>query len=341
MTKRERVMATLRGEKTDRPPITAYRHFPKVEREPRDLANIMLKWQKDYDWDIVKVHPSAVYMQEAYGDKIDYVNYEQEIFPTKLSSAAKGYDLSVFKILDMTNQALKDHVEAIKLIRDGLDEDVPILQTVFTPLQIVSGVFDLPFVRRHFPADREENPIFKIMEEHEEELLKALDNITETYINYWKALKEVGCDGFFLAGISWARTDYMKFEEWEKFVKRFDVKFSQAVKNDGGIIMYHTCGIKSNPDRFKDFPIDILHWDQGAEDNPSIKEASAYLGKITPMGGVDEMIFGNNSEEEIARQAKKAIEENKDIPFILAPYCSVSIHSTDAEMRAFRDSVEK
>ena len=91
---------------------------------------------------------------------------------------------------------------------------------------------------------------------------------------------------------------------------------------------------------FADYPIDILHWDQGAENNPSLKEGRKFLGKIIPMGGVDEMIFGNNAEEKIAQLTRKCVEENKDIPYVLAPYCSVSVHSSDAEMRAFRENAD-
>jgi len=57
------------------------------------------------------------------------------------------------------------------------------------------------------------------------------------------------------------------------------------------------------------------------------------------MGGVDEMIFGTSAEKKIGELAEKEIQDNKDIPFILAPYCSVSIHTSDAELRAFRNSV--
>lgn len=341
MNKRERVMKTLRGELTDRPPVTAYRHFPGEERDPKELANVMLDFHHKYDWDILKVHPSATYMQEVWGVQYDYNKYHDDIFPTRISPLDEEYDLSIFDIKDVDIPVLKDHVESMKLIKEGIKDDAPILYTIFTPLSILTGVFGFPMVRRHFPADRNEDPIFTIMENNRDELLKALSNITETYLNYWKALKEAGADGLFLAGISWARDGYATKNEWHTFVEQFDKKIAKAVQDDGGIVMYHTCGIRSNPQRFTDYNIDILHWDQGAENNPSLKEAYEYLNPITPMGGVDEMLFGNNEEVEIARQADEAIKDNKDIPFILAPYCSVSINSTDEELRSFRNSVEK
>lgn len=339
-TKRERLNMVLEGKLADRPPITAYRHFPMKERRPEDLAKTVLDWQEKYDWDIVKMHPAATYMQEVWGDEFDYDNYKEEIFPTKIKDGAKNQgDLSIFTKKTAEEPVLQDAIKTIKLIKDGLKEDVPILQTLFTPLMTISSVLNFPMVRRHFPADPKDNGIFDLFENRSDEVLEALENITDTYIDYWRAMREeTNIDGIFLAGISWAREGYMEYSQWEKYVAYFDKKVAEAVKKDGGIVMYHTCGITSNPQRFEDFPIDILHWDQGAQ-NPSIKESQEFLGDITPMGGVDEMIFGTNAEDEIRRQTQVAVEENKDIPFILAPYCSISIHSTDAEVRAFRDNV--
>ena len=52
------------------------------------------------------------------------------------------------------------------------------------------------------------------------------------------------------------------------------------------------------------------------------------------------MLFGRDMEWEIAKQSLEALEENKNIPHIFAPYCSVSINSTKAELDALRRSVE-
>ncbi len=57
------------------------------------------------------------------------------------------------------------------------------------------------------------------------------------------------------------------------------------------------------------------------------------------MGGVNEMIFGTGAEKKIGELASEEIKNNKEIPYILAPYCSVSIHTSDAELKAFRNSV--
>jgi len=339
-SKKERWQMTLQGQIADRPPVTAYRHFPKIEGNPDELAATMIDWQEKYDWDFIKIHPAAVYMQEVWGDRFDFGTYLQEVFPQKIGNEHKEINLAIFERKSADNKYLQEQVKVIKLIQDHFKGKIPVLQTLFTPLQVISGIFDCQFVRRHFAASRDDNKIFTIIKEHRAELLEALENITQTYITYWKTIHNVGADGLFYAGVSWARDGFMQLEEWQAFIEHFDKEFLQEVKKDGGTIIYHTCGIRSNPQRFADFPIDILHWDQGAENNPSLKEGRKFLGKIIPMGGVDEMIFGNNAEEKIAQLTRKCVEENKDIPYVLAPYCSVSVHSSDAEMRAFRENAD-
>ena len=58
------------------------------------------------------------------------------------------------------------------------------------------------------------------------------------------------------------------------------------------------------------------------------------------MGGVDEMTFGNHAEKVIAEETQTCVAKNKTIPYVLAPYCSISVHSSDAEVRAFRESAD-
>lgn len=52
-SKRERIGAVLHGERADRPPISAWRHFPQFEHDgPAVMAKAMLDFQSRYDWDL-------------------------------------------------------------------------------------------------------------------------------------------------------------------------------------------------------------------------------------------------------------------------------------------------
>jgi uroporphyrinogen decarboxylase len=59
MTKKERIDAALRGEPVDRIPVSLWRHFYQYEDTARGLADAMLLFQQDYDWDFMKDQPKG------------------------------------------------------------------------------------------------------------------------------------------------------------------------------------------------------------------------------------------------------------------------------------------
>jgi len=64
MTKRERILATIKREPTDRPPYAFWRHFPNVDRSPAALAQTTLRFHERYGSDFLKVTPAGGYAVE-------------------------------------------------------------------------------------------------------------------------------------------------------------------------------------------------------------------------------------------------------------------------------------
>jgi uroporphyrinogen decarboxylase len=230
-----------------------------------------------------------------------------------------------------------EQLECVKYIMAGLMEDVPVIQTVFTPIGILMNLCGERSIGRYRESPRENSYLFTLLEEDREGVHQALANITETLIDYVSKLMALGIDGLFYAGLGMAREGFFTLEEWEELVKPYDIQILETIKDK--TVIFHTCGIYGNPERFADYPISALHWAQSATGNPKIPGSDAWLNGITPMGGVDERLFGEDKASEIGRRAKKAIEDNKNTPFILAPDCSVSIRTLHEELVAFRGSV--
>jgi len=59
MSRWERIRAALKGEETDRVPISLWRHWPVEDETPQGLAAATMRWQRDYDFDLVKLSPST------------------------------------------------------------------------------------------------------------------------------------------------------------------------------------------------------------------------------------------------------------------------------------------
>ena len=54
-THKDRILAAIKGELIDRPPVALWRHFPVDDQSPEALAKSTLHFQKTYDFDLVKV----------------------------------------------------------------------------------------------------------------------------------------------------------------------------------------------------------------------------------------------------------------------------------------------
>ncbi|CAK7073216.1 MAG: hypothetical protein DELT_01992 [Desulfovibrio sp.] len=335
--KKDRMNAVVRGEVADRAPISAWRHFPGMEETPEDLARAMSDFQDTYDWDYMKINPRAVYYHEVWGNEYDYSVY-QDVLPTLVKKIVNSpEDLGKITRQPSTAAPLAQQVDAVKLLKARYGDSLPMFQTVFTPIGILLNLCGQRSLGRYRESPREESALVDLMAHHSQAVHSALKAIAETLADYAHDLVSAGVDGAFYAALGMAREGYMTLSEWEEFVKPYDLIALEPLR--GKINCLHTCGIYGNPQRFTDYPIQILHWAESAPGNPKIAEARSWLGNIVPMGGVDERFFGTGGETQIAAMSRASLKMHKGKPFIMAPECSVSVKTLDSELKTFRSSV--
>lgn len=331
-------MTVLNGELADRPPISTWRHFVEYENNPKDLAKMMLSFQERYDWDFMKINSRAVYYHEVWGNEYDTTKYNG-VVPTLIKKSVNSVeDLDKITVKPGNAEPLEEQLELIRLIKSGMKEDYPVLMTVFTPIGILMNLCGERSIGRYRESHRDKSYIFDLIKENPQKVHQALENITETLIDYVGRIMEAGADGLFYAALGIAREGFFTYEEWEEFAKPYDVKILETIKDK--IVLLHTCGVYGNPERFADYPLDAIHWAQSADGCPSIIGCDEWIKDKLPMGGIDERVFGTNDPERIEKLSKESLEKNKGIPYIFSPDCSVSTSTTHEELVAFRNSVE-
>lgn len=338
MTKRERLETVLNGNLADRPPISAWRHFTESENNPRELADAMLAFQKKYDWDFMKINPRAVYYHQVWGNEYDFSRYNG-VVPTLLKKSVNSVeDLENIKVMPGNAIPFEEQLEAIRLIKAGLTEDVPLLMTVFTPIGILMNLCGERSIGRYRESPRDKSYLFELIRENPEQVHQALENITQTLIDFVDKVIQAGADGLFYAALGMAREGFFTFEEWEEYAKPYDIKILETIQDK--IVMLHTCGIYGNPERFADYPISAIHWAQSATGCPPILGSDKWIGDKIPMGGIDERVFGTDDPQRVQQLSSESLIKNKGIPYIFSPDCSVSTATTHEELLAFRRSVE-
>jgi uroporphyrinogen decarboxylase len=318
MSKTERVQAALRGEPVDRVPVSAWWHDWKREWSAADLAEMTLAGYRKYGWDFVKVNPRYSYYAEPWG--AEYQRYDDRQ-PTIATRAVESVEhLRRIEPLDGVSGAWGEQLEALRLIAAALRGDAPLIQTVFTPLAVMSSATGSPkFVQ-------------KLMREHGADLEAALDAISQTLARYAGACLGAGASGIFFAGVDWGTRDNIAWEDYERFGKPYDLPVLAAVQGAPFNVL-HVCRNNNHLLKLLDYRVAAFHWDAHGEGNPSLSEAMAATGK-TVMGGVRQSTMLQGQTEDVTAEARAAMTEAGARRFMLAPGCSIDPNAPEANLRA-------
>ncbi len=321
LTKRQRVLVAPRGEEVEHVPVSAWSHDFLREWTAAGLAEATLEAYRRYDWDFVKVNPRATYYAEDWGCRFQpsgRADAPPRLVAAAVSSAA---DLRGLRPLDPTRGAYGQQLDALRLIRDGLEGKAPFIQTVFSPLAVASRL-----------AGGLE-PVRQYMTEAAEDLEAALGVIADTLAAYARACLGAGADGIFFATVEWGSRDYMTAEQYERFGRPFDLRVLEAVQGATFNVL-HVCRNNNRLTDLLDYPVHAFHWASTGTGNPSLADILPRTDKAV-MGGVrHETTMLSGKPEEVAAEARAALDATGGRRFLLAPDCSVAPQTPEANLRA-------
>ncbi len=321
LSKTERVLAALQGRAVDRVPVSAWWHDFAREWSPQGLAEATLEAYRKYGWDFIKVNPRATYYAEDYGSRYrqaDEPNKQPTLIEPGITSAA---DLRRIRALDAGRGAYGEQLEALRIIARGLDGEAPFIQTVFSPLAVMSRITGST------------KAVQRLIAEHSHELMMALKAIAETLAFYSRACLDAGASGIFYATVEWGSADNISIDDYESFGRPFDLKVLDSVR-DAPFNVLHICRDNNHLPHLLDYPVAAFHWDALGRGNPSLSD---MLGR-TPaavMGGVSQaQTMTSGSPAQVAKEAQRAISQTGGKRFLLAPGCSIDPTTPETNLRA-------
>lgn len=325
MTSRERIYKTIKNEPADRIPISLWRHFPDSDQTSQGLAKAVIDFQKKFDFDLVKVTPASGYMAEAFGGKFMPLKTglpkgirECVDFPVKNHN-----DWEKIKPINMDRGILGRELEALRLIKKGIGNDVPIVQTIPNPLTLAKTIRGESF--------------FDDLRDHAADLKPALEIITETILKFSLESLRAGADGiFFFTQV--ASFDFLTEKEYREFGVKYDLQILNALKKQNALLILHIHGLNIMFNLLKNYPVQIINWhDQLTA--PTIVEAQKVSGK-TFLGGVEEneMLLKENPEV-IKKHIKNIINETNGKRLIFGPGCVLPTETPIANMEAAKDAL--
>ena len=320
LTKTERVLAALRGQEGDRVPVSAWWHdFPR-EWSAASLADATIEAYKKYGWDFVKVNPRASYYAEDWGARYmvaDGANKQPVLVEPGISAPEH---LGRIKPLNVATGAYGEQLEALRMIAAELAGEAPFIQTVFSPLAVVNRITgSTKYVQR-------------LMREHPDALLAALEPITETLADYSRACLDAGASGIFFATVEWGTRDVISLEDYNRFARPFDLRVLDVVQG-APFNVFHVCRDNNHLTALLDYPVAAFHWDSRAAGNPSLAEILGKTGAAV-MGGVTHgNVMTAGSPATIAKQAERAIIDTGGRRFLLTPGCTIEPTTPEVNLR--------
>jgi uroporphyrinogen decarboxylase len=307
MTKIERVRAALSGAEVDRPPFSVWYHFGLQHAPAERTAQTHVEFFEAYNLDWLKVMNDYSYPM-----------------PRGIESLTDPRELKRLIAFDVRQGPLGEQLEAIRLIGQSLRGKALVVDTVFNAWNTL---------KRNVLKEA----MGPFMQEHPAEVEAALGVVNDNLIRYAIASLHVGASGIFYSVP--ATPESLTPEQYERFMRPFDVAFLEAIRPFGEFHVLHAHGKELYLDRLQDYPVHAISW-ADLDAGPPL----TLMRRITPralMGGIDHVNFPYLSAARVREQVRSAIAEAGPRKLFVAPGCAIPTYSFPELIRAARAEVGK
>jgi uroporphyrinogen decarboxylase len=322
MSKRQRLEAAIADEKVDRLPVALWRHWPGDDQNAEALAAAHLKWQSDYDWDLVKVGPASSYSVVDWG-LLD--QWEGHIEGTRMNTylpVRSPADWEALRPLDPTQGMLAEQVKALRLVGEGLRGGVPFIATVFSPLSMAKHLAGNEAVISH-------------LRHSPDALRKGLDVMTESILRFIDAARATGIDGIYYA-VQHAAYPLLSRDEFAAFGRPYDLRVLESAA-DLWCNIVHLHGKSVMFDMVADYPMAFLNWH---DRDTGIDLANGLSGTAAAAsGGVSQWTIHQDGPENMLAEVRDARAQTGDRRLLLGTGCVIMTTTPLRNIRALRESV--
>jgi uroporphyrinogen decarboxylase len=307
MNKQERVLAALNGKEVDYIPYSMWYHFGTQFLPGEKAAEIQLAYYDRYDFDYLKLMNDYTYPLPDGLERINSINDWNKMRPVPLSHPCFAEQLKIVRL------AAK-HVKGKAFFQD----------TIFNPLGVA----------RRSAKDI----IFTIMRSHPDDFKRGMEIIAESIRGYIAAVLAEGAAGIFFS-INGGADDLMTTDEFNEFVRPYDLYVLETVKNKTVFNTAHVHGYKLLFEEVADYPVEAFNWSH-LHSEPSLAQAK----EMTPaclIGGIDERLTNMFHPSEIEAQIKEAFRMTGGKHFMLGPGCAVPTDLPPEHFDLIRDTIRK
>lgn len=324
MTRRERIWAALNKQETDRIPISIWFHMPEVDQDPVELSERSIQIARTFNYDFIKMMPFGNYGAQDYGLSVRFYCTADKTAKERKFAIDTPEEWCDIKPLPAYYGTYGKQVEFAQQLQKQLKgEDIPYIQTIFSPLTTC----------KKLAGPR----VFDDMRQYPKYLHQALQAITETTINFCKANVEAGVSGFFFAS-QCSSFNCCTLEEYKEFGTYYDLQILNAVQEQTWFNVVHIHGENTMFEQMASYPVNCVNWHDRWV-SPSLAEARKLTDKCL-LGGLHERWFAEASPEEIPRHLREAVESAGRTGLMLGPGCVAKLNTPPINFYAARVAVD-
>ncbi|GAB4581966.1 MAG: hypothetical protein Fur0022_47180 [Anaerolineales bacterium] len=328
LSHRARIEKTLTGATPDRVPVALWRHFPVDDQTPAGLAEAVVAWQRTYDFDFVKVTPESTYSVKDYGLQDEWQGNAEGTRTYTHRPIRSPDDWLKLIPLDPRAGRLGDQITALRMIVSALGPDVPIIETIFSPLTMARKLVG-------------EQEFLVHLRRYPDALHAGLKTLTETTLRFLDAIRDTGISGIFYA-LQYAQLALLSPAEFQEFARPYHLQVLEVASRywfnvlhlHGNNIMFEQVAeLYPTP-----FPVQVINW-HDQETFPSLAEGQHIFPGVV-CGGLKQwqtMVLG--TPDQVRAEARAAIEATGGKRFILGTGCVTPITAPHGNLMAARKSV--
>lgn len=318
ITHRERIERCLNGDTDKITPVALWRHFPVDDQDPGDLARAVIEFQRIYDFDLVKVTPASSFCIKDWGVVDEWQGNPEGTRQYIQKVITKPEDWLKLPILDPQKGYLGNQLRCIKQICNELGVNVPVLQTIFSPLAQAKNLAGGEMLLVH-------------LRQYPEAVVEGLKTITESTRRFIEAADKTGIAGIFYA-VQHANYQLLSEDEYALFGRKFDFEIFEMV-NDKWVNMLHLHGNHVMFSLFCNYPAQIINW-HDRESYPTLQEGKELFPGVVCGGLQRTHTMELGTPDQVRAEAQEAITSTGNRRFILGTGCVLQTTTPTANIIA-------
>jgi uroporphyrinogen decarboxylase len=318
ITHRHRIENCLTGEIPDKTPIALWRHFPVDDQTPQGLAKSILDFQKLYEFDLVKVTPASSFCLQDWGVEDEWQGNPEGTRQYTRRVIKSPDDWLKLPVLDPYKGSLGNQLTCVKLIINELGTEVPVIQTIFSPLSQAKNLVGNELLLVH-------------LREYPEAVTIGLNIIAESTRRFIDAANHTGISGIFYA-VQHANYHLLSETEYLQFGKKFDLDILELI-DEKWLNLLHLHGENVMFNLFTDYPVQVINW-HDRETFPSLAKAKDLFHGVVCGGLQRQQTMELGTPKRVFSEARDAILVTENKRFILGTGCVLQITTPISNIRA-------